>query len=81
MQNTWALAAALYRDSILPRELLQQIADTGIKIAYVTFAVHVGFGTFRPVKEEKRTLEHHTHPEYYQVTGGQRTPINEMKRF
>ena len=47
------------------QELLQQIADKGIKIAYVT--LHVGLGTFRPVKEEN-VLEHHMHSEYYQVT-------------
>ena len=40
------------------QELLQQIADKGIKIAYVT--LHVGLGTFRPGKEEN-VMEHHMH--------------------
>ena len=59
------------------RELLQQIADKGIKIAYVT--LHVGLGTFRPVKEEN-VLEHHMHSEYYQVTEEAANTINETKR-
>lgn len=60
------------------RELLQQIADKGIKIAYVT--LHVGLGTFRPVKEEN-VLEHHMHSEYYQVTEEAANTINETKRM
>ena len=59
------------------QELLQQIADKGIKIAYVT--LHVGLGTFRPVKEEN-VLEHHMHSEYYQVTEEAANTINETKR-
>lgn len=59
------------------RELLQQIADKGIKIAYVT--LHVGLGTFRPVKEEN-VLEHHMHSEYYQVTQEAADLINETKK-
>ena len=59
------------------RELLQQIADKGIKIAYVT--LHVGLGTFRPVKEEN-VLEHHMHSEYYQVTEEAANTINETKK-
>ena len=47
------------------KELLSQIREKGINIAYVT--LHVGLGTFRPVKEEN-VLEHHMHSEYYQVT-------------
>ena len=59
------------------QELLQQIADKGIKIAYVT--LHVGLGTFRPVKEEN-VLEHHMHSEYYQVTEEAANTINETKK-
>lgn len=59
------------------QELLRQIADKGIKIAYVT--LHVGLGTFRPVKEEN-VLEHHMHSEYYQVTEEAANTINETKR-
>ncbi len=46
-------------------ELLAQIEKKGVRIAYVT--LHVGLGTFRPVKEEN-VLDHHMHSEYYQVT-------------
>ena len=46
------------------RELLGQLEEKGIKIAYVT--LHVGLGTFRPVKEEN-VLEHHMHTEHFQV--------------
>lgn len=59
------------------QELLKQIADKGIKIAYVT--LHVGLGTFRPVKEEN-VLEHHMHSEYYQVTKEAADTINETKK-
>ena len=58
------------------RELLQQIADKGIKIAYVT--LHVGLGTFRPVKEEN-VLEHHMHSEYYQVTEEAANTLNAIR--
>ena len=47
------------------RELLGQLEEKGIKIAYVT--LHVGLGTFRPVKEEN-VLEHHMHTEHFQVS-------------
>ena len=59
------------------QELLRQIADKGIRIAYVT--LHVGLGTFRPVKEEN-VLEHHMHSEYYQVTEEAANTINETKK-
>ena len=59
------------------QELLRQIADKGIRIAYVT--LHVGLGTFRPVKEEN-VLEHHMHSEYYQVTEEAANMINETKK-
>ena len=45
-------------------ELLQTIEDKGINIARVT--LHVGLGTFRPVKAEEIT-EHHMHSEFYQI--------------
>lgn len=47
------------------KELLQSIEDKGVGIAYVT--LHVGLGTFRPVKEED-VLEHHMHTEWYEVS-------------
>lgn len=58
------------------RELLETIREMGVKIAYVT--LHVGLGTFRPVKEEN-VLEHHMHSEYYQVTQEAAQQINAAK--
>lgn len=57
-------------------ELLGQIADKGVNIAYVT--LHVGLGTFRPVKEEN-VLEHHMHSEYYQISEEAAEQINRTK--
>lgn len=57
-------------------ELLQQIQDMGVDIAYVT--LHVGLGTFRPVKVEN-VLEHHMHSEFYQVTKEAADTINAAK--
>ena len=45
-------------------QLLHAIEEKGVDIAYVT--LHVGLGTFRPVKEEN-ILEHHMHTETYLV--------------
>ena len=59
------------------KELLKQIADKGVNIAYVT--LHVGLGTFRPVKEEN-VLEHHMHSEYYEVTKEAADTINHSCR-
>ena len=57
-------------------ELLEKIAEKGVDIAYVT--LHVGLGTFRPVKAEN-ILEHHMHSEYYQVTDEAAGKINRAK--
>ncbi|NLC75727.1 MAG: tRNA preQ1(34) S-adenosylmethionine ribosyltransferase-isomerase QueA [Clostridiales bacterium] len=46
-------------------ELLEEIAAKGVNIAYVT--LHVGLGTFRPVKVDD-VREHHMHTEWYHVT-------------
>ena len=46
-------------------ELLKQIQEKGVQVVYVT--LHVGLGTFRPVKEENIT-DHHMHSEFYQVS-------------
>ncbi len=43
-------------------DVLQQIKDKGVNIVYIT--LHVGLGTFRPVKE-KNILDHKMHSEYY----------------
>ncbi len=59
------------------KELLAEIEAKGVEIAYVT--LHVGLGTFRPVKEEN-VLQHHMHSEYYQVTEEAAEKINRTKR-
>ena len=58
------------------RELLDQIEKKGVKLAYVT--LHVGLGTFRPVKADDIS-EHHMHSEYYQITAEAARTINETK--
>lgn len=58
------------------KELLQEIRDMGVNIAEIT--LHVGLGTFRPVKEEN-VLEHHMHSEYYKVTKEAADMINAAK--
>ena len=58
------------------KELLGQIEQKGVKLAYVT--LHVGLGTFRPVKVDD-VLEHHMHSEYYQVTQEAADLINQTK--
>jgi S-adenosylmethionine:tRNA ribosyltransferase-isomerase len=55
------------------KELLQQVKDKGVDIAEVT--LHVGLGTFRPVKEDN-VLEHEMHSEFYQVTEEAAEKIN-----
>lgn len=57
-------------------ELLKQIKEKQVTIAEVT--LHVGLGTFRPVKEEN-VLEHHMHSEFYQVTKEAADLINHTK--
>ena len=59
------------------KELLRQIEEKGIDIAYVT--LHVGLGTFRPVKVDN-ILEHHMHSEFYQVTKDAADKINKAKK-
>ncbi len=58
-------------------ELLQQIQEKGVRIARVT--LHVGLGTFRPVKVEDVT-EHHMHTEFYHVSQEAADIINETKK-
>ncbi len=59
------------------KDLLEQITKKGIVIANVT--LHVGLGTFRPVKEEN-ILEHHMHSEFYQIEEGEADKINQAKK-
>lgn len=58
-------------------ELLQQIKDMGVEIAHVT--LHVGLGTFRPVKVEDVT-NHEMHSEYYVVEKSEAEKINNVKK-
>lgn len=58
-------------------ELLQDVVRKGVQIARVT--LHVGLGTFRPVKVEDVT-RHHMHTEFYQVTEEAAQCINSTKK-
>lgn len=58
------------------KELLEELKKKGIKIAEVT--LHVGLGTFRPVKTDN-ILEHHMHSEYYSLSKENADIINEAK--
>ena len=58
------------------KELLQEIKDMGVNIAEVT--LHVGLGTFRPVKVEN-VLDHHMHSEFYMVSKEAADMINATK--
>ena len=58
-------------------ELLEQIGNMGVKLCYVT--LHVGLGTFRPVKEDEIT-EHEMHSEYCVIPRETADIINETKK-
>ncbi|MCT4612041.1 MAG: tRNA preQ1(34) S-adenosylmethionine ribosyltransferase-isomerase QueA [Clostridia bacterium] len=58
-------------------ELIEKIKDKGVEVAYVT--LHVGLGTFRPVKVEN-VLEHKMHSEYYNVKKEDADKINKAKK-
>lgn len=58
------------------KELLREIEDKGVHIVHVT--LHVGLGTFRPVKVD-HIEEHHMHAEYYVVTEEAAEEINRTK--
>lgn len=59
------------------QELLDEIRAMGVKIAEVT--LHVGLGTFRPVKAAQ-VQDHHMHSEYYEVTAEAAACINGTKQ-
>ena len=59
------------------KELLNEIKEKGVEIANVT--LHVGLGTFRPVKVEN-VLEHHMHSEFYDVEEEEAKKINECRK-
>jgi len=58
-------------------ELLEQVGEIGVKVCCVT--LHVGLGTFRPVKAEEIT-DHEMHSEFCQISGETATIINETKQ-
>lgn len=58
-------------------ELLEKLQEKGVKLAYVT--LHVGLGTFRPVKAEEIS-EHHMHSEFCMISQETADLINETKR-
>ena len=59
------------------KELLNKIEEKGIKISSIT--LHVGLGTFRPVKVDD-VNNHHMHTEWYEVNAEAADIINETKR-
>ena len=59
------------------QELLQKVQEKGVKIAHVT--LHVGLGTFRPVKVDD-VENHHMHSEFYVVEEDQAKLINDTKK-
>ncbi len=59
------------------KELLQTIKEKGVNIAHVT--LHVGLGTFRPVKVDD-VAQHHMHSEYYIIEEDQAEIINQTKK-
>jgi len=58
------------------KELLDEIEAMGVKIAHVT--LHVGLGTFRPVKVDN-VLDHHMHSEFYMVEESEAKKVNDTK--
>ncbi len=56
--------------------LLQEIRELGVDIAEIT--LHVGLGTFRPVKEAD-VLKHHMHSEFFQISGAAARQVNQAK--
>lgn len=59
------------------KEILAKLKERGVNIAYVT--LHVGLGTFRPVKVDDVT-EHKMHSEHYSITGENADIINKTKQ-
>ena len=59
------------------KELLDEIKNKGVNIAYIT--LHVGLGTFRPVQVEDIT-KHHMHSEYYEMSEEVANLLNDTKK-
>lgn len=58
-------------------ELLEEIKQKGVEIAFIT--LHVGLGTFRPVSVEDVTT-HEMHAEFYQMTSETAEQLNKVKK-
>jgi S-adenosylmethionine:tRNA ribosyltransferase-isomerase len=58
------------------KELLKKISDKGIKLVFIT--LHVGIGTFSPIRKE-HIIEHHMEEEYYEISKESAKIINETK--
>ena len=58
------------------KPLLERVEEIGVEIARLT--LHVGLGTFRPVKAE-RLEEHHMHSEYYRISESEAEKMNRCK--
>ena len=58
-------------------ELMQRLQDKGVEIA--TVLLHIGLGTFRPVKAEN-ILDHDMHTEYYEIDAANAEKINKAKK-
>jgi len=58
-------------------DLLDKIKEKGVELVFIT--LHVGLGTFRPVKVEN-IEEHHMHSEYYRLTEEEADKINRCKK-
>lgn len=59
------------------KELLEKIKEMGVKVVYLT--LHVGLGTFRPVKVEDITT-HKMHSEFFQISEEAAKAVNETKK-
>ena len=75
--NELGSAAAPTAGLHFTKEQLRELESKGIKLAYVT--LHVGLGTFRPVKEDK-VLDHKMHSEYYEVPKETAKLISETRK-
>lgn len=75
--NELGSAAAPTAGLHFTKELLQELKDMGVQIGFVT--LHVGLGTFLPVKVEEVT-EHKMHSEHYELSQKTADLINETKK-
>ena len=73
----WPSAAAPTAGLHFTEELLDEIRQMGVSIAEVT--LHVGLGTFRPVKVDN-VLDHHMHSEFFQISEEAAELINTTKK-